>query len=179
MADRSARTSHPFAVRRPHPAPIGSRSLGGPIAVCQPLLAPPNRPLRIVSANANSTSMAPGETVLVSVYPSASIPLPTRGHLTVIAGAIVNNLLYPLRSAVLRDAVRDAQGDRRLAFILFSRWAGAHPRVAGIQAIAWAWKRLAPAMTPTPYLTGSSASEGMAHRGAGLVLPAPQKEAST
>ena len=68
--------------------------------------------------------------------------------------------------SVLQRALKDAQGDRRLAFVLFSKWAKVRyrPRMA-IRAISWAhpiytsptppsllkeWDaRLGPATTPT------------------------------
>lgn len=107
-----------------------------------------------------------------------SISPPPRGHLSLSLRGFINPLTYPIRRAILRDALRDAQGDRRLAFVLFSKWATAHTTVAGLPAIVWAFDKLAPAKTPSPDLSGQPTPEGMACSppwGAGLVLPAPHK----
>lgn len=139
--------------------------------------------------SAFASSMSPGK----HSNPPSEKPCPNRsripsksphprGHLLLsLRGAIISPLSYTLRRSVLKDALRDALGDRRLAFVLFSRWATAHTTVAGLPAISWAWTRLEPpAKTTSPDLQDAPTPEGMAcsPRGAGLVLPAPQKGVS-
>jgi hypothetical protein len=101
---------------------------------------------------------------------------PPRGHLSLSLRGFIQTLTYPLRRSVLRDAIRDAHGDRRLAFVLFSKWANAHTTVAGLSAISWAYNKLdPPAKTPSPDLLGWDGSTTTTTRGAGPVLPAPHK----
>lgn len=100
---------------------------------------------------------------------------PPRGHPSLSLRGFIQTLTYPLRRSVLRDAIRDAQGDRRLAFVLFSRWATAHTTVAGLPAISWAFNKLdPPAKTPSPSLLGWDGST-TTPRGVGQVLPTPHK----
>ena len=90
--------------------------------------------------------------------------------------SIMYPLSYPHRRHVLGRALRDALGDRRLAFVLFCKWIEKHPTTtAGLRAIFWAHHKLAlaPSETPTPSFAGWDAPPRP--RGEGLVRPSPQK----
>lgn len=84
---------------------------------------------------------------------------------------ISHPLTYPLRRHVLRRALNDALGDRRLAFRLFLHWLVDHPTCLSLRAICWAHKQLA--LTPSETLGWDAPAYP---RGEGLVLPSPQKE---
>jgi len=58
------------------------------------------------------------------------------------------SLNYPLRRTVLKLALEDARGDRRLAFLLFVKWTALHPTTSRPDVIVWAHKSLlAPSST--------------------------------
>ncbi len=93
--------------------------------------------------------------------------------------SIMYPLSYPLRRLVLRQALKDALGDRRLAFVLFCKTLEQHPTTpASIRSIFWAHNRLAlaPSETPTPSITGWDGTQAQTPRGAGSSRPAPQRE---
>lgn len=191
-------TSHPPFGEATELPPIGVRSLGGPIEASQPLLGPPTLSLRNFSAISNRArpenaacetwgsdphaESAPTSTteVLSAGSPTGAwhrrvnelASLSLRG-----LSSIMYPLSYPLRRHVLGRALKDALGDRRLAFVLFSHWLQEHPTIPSLSAIFWAHNKLAlaPSETPSPYVTGWDGTQAQAPRGAGRTVPAPHK----
>jgi len=88
------------------------------------------------------------------------------------------SLVYPIWRRTLHRALEDAQDDRRLGFILFSKWASTHPLTAGPRAVAWAWARLAPSATTSPS-TNQLRPWDAHNRGEGgqVLPPSPTREA--